>query len=357
MSLGAIQMVQKHPEKARPYFERSLAGHEREYGAEDLRTGRSAIALAQTWDAEGQYARAEPFVRRGVEAYEQADNPDPGELAEALTMSCDVERRVLKLVEARAACRRAIEVVEKVKGATDVALIKPLLNLAATESLAQRHAESLVPMRRAHAIVLAAYGPDHALTRNVQAGIDEALKAAAKAGPSPKDPASEAAAAMQQLQRDADGGDARAQSRLAVAYELGRGVPKDEEKAAKYYRLAAEKGQVESQYFLGRLYAQGAGVSKDYAEALAWYRKSAASGYPPALNGLGTIYFNGHGVPADLIEGYKWFAIAVDRGNKIAENNRRSAEKRMTPEQVAEANARAAKAARTIPKFAESAAP
>ena len=52
----------------------------------------------------------------------------------------------------------------------------------------------------------------------------------------------------------ADQGNAEAQARLGIAYDLGRGVPQDYAQALKYYHLAADQGDAGAQNNLGLIY-------------------------------------------------------------------------------------------------------
>ena len=61
------------------------------------------------------------------------------------------------------------------------------------------------------------------------------------------------------LREGARQGDDSAQFNLAVKYEIGEGVPEDDEEAARWYRLAAEQGHAPAQYSLGARRAARAG--------------------------------------------------------------------------------------------------
>jgi TPR repeat protein len=75
------------------------------------------------------------------------------------------------------------------------------------------------------------------------------------------------ATALKKWRPLAEAGDATAQYNLGVMYAEGRGVPQDDEEAAKWFRLAAEQGNAGAQNNLGVMYANGHGVPRDYREA------------------------------------------------------------------------------------------
>ena len=96
-------------------------------------------------------------------------------------------------------------------------------------------------------------------------------------------------------------GDIDAQFKLGLRYELGHGVPQDNQEAAKWYQFAAEKGLAEAQFNLATMYREGHGIGKNYLEA------------------------------------YKWFHLASVYGLKEAQTNRKLLEKQMTPSQIRKA--------------------
>ena len=167
----------------------------------------------------------------------------------------------------------------------------------------------------------------------------------------------------------AEQGNPEGQHLLGSMHAKGKGVPKDESEAEKWYRLAAEQGYASAQVSLGDMYfngrAEGAilspsdresveygvGVPRYYAKAANWYRRAADLGHPPAhtrlsfmytnglgvaedlaeaarLNrlaaekdyapaqyGLGAAYYGGYGVSKDLAEAAKWFRLAAEHGD------------------------------------------
>jgi len=73
-------------------------------------------------------------------------------------------------------------------------------------------------------------------------------------------------------------GDAGAQFYVASAYEEGRGVKKDINKAIGWYSKAAKNNHNGAQYKLGEFYEKGLGLKKDITKAGNWYKKAAANG-------------------------------------------------------------------------------
>jgi uncharacterized protein len=78
------------------------------------------------------------------------------------------------------------------------------------------------------------------------------------------------AAAVAIWQRWAGRGDVDAAYNLAVVHQHGDGVAKDNDKALKWYRVAAERNDTSSQHQLGLMYLRGDGVAADEREAHRW---------------------------------------------------------------------------------------
>ena len=134
-------------------------------------------------------------------------------------------------------------------------------------------------------------------------------------------------------------GDAAAQYNLGVCYYNGIGVEKDYVEAVKWYRKAAEQGRARAQSTLGVRYANGEGVEKDYVEAVKWYRKAAEQEEAFAQFMLGFCYYNGNGVAKDFVDAYAWWNLA-SATDKAPGKSRDDLEKKMSPQQVAAAQAR-----------------
>jgi TPR repeat protein len=133
-----------------------------------------------------------------------------------------------------------------------------------------------------------------------------------------------------------------AQFNLGVMYANGRGVSKNPAEAVRWYRRAADRGDSSAQFNLGLMYYNGEGVPRNDAEAVKWLRRAADQGIAQAQATLGVMYADGAGVPKNDAEAYFWFNLAAAQGNADAKHNRDVVEKKMTREQIAEAQRRSA---------------
>jgi TPR repeat protein len=142
--------------------------------------------------------------------------------------------------------------------------------------------------------------------------------------------------ALKEFRTLAESNDARGQFGLAIMHDFGEGVPQNSEQAAKWYRLAAEQGFADAQNNLGVMYEEGEGVARNYEEAMKWYRKAAESGNGDAPNNIGVMYMTGVGVRRNFVKACMWFNIA-GKGDPGAVSNKGFLKKRMTPEEIAQA--------------------
>lgn len=72
--------------------------------------------------------------------------------------------------------------------------------------------------------------------------------------------------------------------------------------AVSEFRTAAEKGEADCQFNLALMYEQGIGMAKDEKQAVVWYRKSAEQGNSNAQFNLGVLYENGRGTAVDFAQ-------------------------------------------------------
>ena len=140
----------------------------------------------------------------------------------------------------------------------------------------------------------------------------------------------------------ADQGDVNAQFNLGSMYEKGEGVPENDAEAVKWYRKAADQGNADAQLILGYMYEQGKGVPENDAEAVKWYRKAAEQGSERGQTKLGLIYYFG-GDPTKVIRAYVWLSMAKTQGNRHAVKGLIRLKPKMTKQQIAQAQALAAK--------------
>jgi TPR repeat protein len=114
-------------------------------------------------------------------------------------------------------------------------------------------------------------------------------------------------------------------------------VSKNDEKAALWYRKAALQGDPEGEYRLGLCYEAGMGVPKSEALALKWFSSAAKEGNSGAQFEMGNCYRLARGVGIDLTKAYFWFNLSAASGNPDARDERDALARRMTEEQIRQA--------------------
>ena len=128
-----------------------------------------------------------------------------------------------------------------------------------------------------------------------------------------------------------DGGDARggfawfnraaAQGHLMAlnmvgrCYDLGWGTAVDKVRAAKCFRIAAERGLEWGMYNYATALALGEGLTEDKAAALAWFEKAAAMGNAKATNYIGSFHEDGWVVAKDMAKAAECYAVAAEGGD------------------------------------------
>jgi len=117
---------------------------------------------------------------------------------------------------------------------------------------------------------------------------------------------------LQSLLADARNGKASAQWEIGKRYREGDGFPQSYEKAALWFRKAAEQGFAHAQNNLGICYLTGEGVTKNDVCAARWFRKAGDNGSVGAQRNLGNCYIEGKGVPQSDVEAFKWHRKAAE---------------------------------------------
>ena len=120
---------------------------------------------------------------------------------------------------------------------------------------------------------------------------------------------------------EADKGNPEAQAHLGYMYYAGEGVDRDARQAVDWYRKSAAQGNRDAQYNLGVAYAYGEGVPIDKKEAIRWYRRAADGGSSVAQYSLGVSYALGEGVPQDDGKAAEWYQKAAEGGYPAAQYN------------------------------------
>ena len=95
--------------------------------------------------------------------------------------------------------------------------------------------------------------------------------------------------------------------RLAYSYDFGIEIDVNKQKAAYFYKKAADKGHLCSIYKYASKLANGEGVKEDLNEAYRYYMVGEAENKNLAIFQCGWMIRNGYGVKADNNEAQNLF--------------------------------------------------
>ena len=145
--------------------------------------------------------------------------------------------------------------------------------------------------------------------------------------------------AYKEFRASADEGHADSQFNVALMFERGIGVKKDEKEAVSWYLKSAEKGNGLAQFNLGVMYENGRGAEVDFAKANQWYRKAAVQGDPLAIGNLGMLYIRGDGVEVNKTAGIALLLVSATLDSSPQNNAKQNiaGTKGLTPEIIADA--------------------
>jgi localization factor PodJL len=162
----------------------------------------------------------------------------------------------------------------------------------------------------------AANGAPVSMTEPMGGSDNPAEPAAAEftAGTSALPGTSEKEAMVASLESGAVRGDAKSQFLLSLRYSEGRGVVKDDARAASLAAKAAEQGLAIAQYRLGALYERGVGVEKSMPLAKSWYEKAAKLGNRKAMHNLAVLLADSSGGQPNYKEAARWFKESATHG-------------------------------------------
>ena len=116
-------------------------------------------------------------------------------------------------------------------------------------------------------------------------------------------------------------GEPAAQYELAMRLFEGKGLPKDQPAAARWFRRAASRGLAPAQYRLGSMYEKGVGVARDPAAAKSWYLKAAEAGNARAAHNLAVMDTDASAGEPNYPEAAKWFQRAAELGLRDSQYN------------------------------------
>ena len=150
-----------------------------------------------------------------------------------------------------------------------------------------------------------------------------------------------AAERFQELAKLAEKSDSNAEYEIAVMYTFGYGVAQSDAEAKKWLERASQHGNVAAQYEYGVALRDGRGMIQDYEQAFKWIRLAAEAGYSQAQFALGSMYRTGVGVPIDNVKAYTWLNVAAARGVPEAAIIRDIVLSRLSPAEIAAAQAEA----------------
>ena len=113
----------------------------------------------------------------------------------------------------------------------------------------------------------------------------------------------------------AEAGSAEARSAMAAILREGKNGTLNLERAIELFASAANDGSVSAMTAYGQIYASGEGkVAKDDERAADWYKRAAELNYPPALHLLANSYRDGRGVPKNMQRAMQLYDRARARG-------------------------------------------
>ncbi len=138
-------------------------------------------------------------------------------------------------------------------------------------------------------------------------------------------------AAARWFERAASRGLAPAQYRLGSMYEKGIGVALDPAIAKRWYLKAAQAGNARAAHNLAAMSADSGGGEPNYPEAAKWFRKAAELGVRDSQYNLAILYARGLGVEKDLGQSWVWFSLAAQQGDADAAARRDEIAHEMDP--------------------------
>lgn len=101
----------------------------------------------------------------------------------------------------------------------------------------------------------------------------------------------------------------------------------------EHLRVRSAKGEPQAIYLLAVQYDRGGILVKNEKKAIELYRQAADLGSPAAQWILSGKYSSGKGVEKDNAEAYKWALLSVEHGSVVAKKLIPKLEKELSPEE------------------------
>jgi uncharacterized protein len=144
----------------------------------------------------------------------------------------------------------------------------------------------------------------------------------------------------------AEAGDPYAQMKLSTRYLAGEGVPKDTEQAAFWREQAFKQKYTPAIYQSAEMYEKGEIVPKDVPKAAKMYEQAVEYGDIPALISLARLYANGDGVKRDDVKAYALVRVAAMNRSVSVDEQLATLSRKLNPRQVKAAEHQAAEISR-----------
>lgn len=110
----------------------------------------------------------------------------------------------------------------------------------------------------------------------------------------------------------------RAMLRMGAIHQEGTLLPKDLQRAHRWYLLCSKQGNSSCAFNAGVMLDDGDGVPKNHENAFRFFSYAAERGYAPAINRLALLYLFGKGVAADPAKAIELFTEAAAKGSTSA---------------------------------------
>jgi len=161
IAIAELYQVQGKYSKAESLYKRALAIDEKSLGKDHPDVARDLNNLALLYYAEGRYAEAAPLFKRALMIMEKAFGPDHPQVATLLNNQAELYRIQSRYAEAEPLYKRALAIDEKSLGKDHPDVARDLNNLALLCYTQGRYAEAEPLYVRALPIMEKAFGPDH----------------------------------------------------------------------------------------------------------------------------------------------------------------------------------------------------